>query len=199
MASCCNHASLFGHLRAALFVVGLLLLLSSPTPSQTKPNTSPSPPPPGSEPRSRDDKDDKNDPFHDFGSPEREMRARQALKEEKKQYDENVARAREASELASQLVKSYEAKENFNSEDTKKFEKLEKLTKRIRSEAGGSDTDPDVKDIPGVMETAVKRVAELADDLRKLVEKTPRHVISAAVIDQANKLLGLLQRVRFWR
>jgi hypothetical protein len=199
MASCCNHASLFGHLRPALFIAGLLLLFSSPTPSQTKPNTSPSPPPPGSEPRSRDDKDDKNDPFHDFGSPETEMRARQELKEEKKQYDENVARAREASELATQLVKSYEAKKIFNSEDSKKFERLEKLTKRIRSEAGGSDTDPDMKDIPGVMETAVKRVAELADDLRKLVEKTPRHVISAAVIDQANKLLGLLQRVRFWR
>lgn len=127
------------------------------------------------------------------------MRARQALKAEKKEYDENVARAREASELASELLKTYEAKKIFNSEDTKKFEKLEKLTKRIRTEAGGSDTDPDLKDIPGLMETAVKRVAELADDLSKMVEKTPRHVISAAVIDQANKLLGLLQRVRFGR
>jgi hypothetical protein len=39
----------------------------------------------------------------------------------------------------------------------------------------------------------------MTDDLRKLVEKTPRHVISAAVIDQANKLLGLLQYVRFAR
>jgi hypothetical protein len=199
MASLCNHASLFGYLRAVLFVAALLLLLSSPTPSQTKPNTSNPTPPPSSEPRSKEDQDDKNDPFHDFGSPEREMRARRELKEEKKQYDENLARARETSELASDLVKTYEAKKVFNSEDSKKFEKLEKLTKRIRSEAGGSDTDPDVKDIPGVMETAVKRVAELADDLRKMVEKTPRHVISAGVIDQANKLLGLLQRVRFWR
>lgn len=198
MASRCNHASLFGYLRAVLFVAGLLLLLSSPAPSQTKPKTSPPSPPPRSEPLSTNsDKDDS--PFHDFGSPEREMRARQELKAEKKQYDENVARAREASELASELVKTYEAKKIFNSEDSKKFERLEKLTKRIRNEAGGSDTDPDVTDIPGVMETAVKRVAELADDLRKMVEKTPRHVISAAVIDQANKLLGLLQRVRFWR
>ncbi len=124
------------------------------------------------------------------------MRDRQKLKEEKKQYDENVARARDASELASQLVKAYEAKKAFNSEDGKKFERLEKLTKRIRNEAGGSDTVPEVKDIPGVMDAAVKQVAELADEMRKLVEKTPRHVISAAVIDQANKLLGLLQHVR---
>lgn len=199
MASLSHHPSLFAHLRAILFVAGLLLLFPSLTPSQTKPNTSNPTPPPISEPRSKEDPDDKSDPFHDFGSPEREMRKRAELKEEKKQYDENLARAREASELASDIVKTYEAKKVFNSEDGKKFEKLEKLTKRIRNEAGGSDTDPDVKDLPGVMEAAVKRVAELADDLRKMVEKTPRHVISAGVIDQANKLLGLLQRVRFWR
>ena len=124
------------------------------------------------------------------------MHARQILKAEKKQYDENVARAREAAQLATHLVETYEAKKAFSSDDGKKLERLERLTKRIRNEAGGSDTDPDVKDIPAVMEAAVKRVAELADDLRKLVENTPRHVISASVIDQANKLLGLIQHVR---
>jgi hypothetical protein len=185
-----------------LFATSLLLFVSASALSQTKPGNVPASPspPPSSEPRSTNsDKDDKNDPFHDFGSPENEMRARQALKVEKKQYDENVARAREASDLASELVKDYEAKKTFNSEDAKKFERLEKLAKRIRNEAGGSDCEPDGKDIPGVMEAAVKKVAEMADDLRKMVEKTPRHVISAAVIDQANKLLGLLQHVRFAR
>ena len=73
---------------------------------------------------------------------------------------------------------------------------LEKLTKRVRNEAGGSDTEADVKDIPADTGAAVKRVAEMAEDLRKLVEKTPRHVISAAVIEQANKLIGIIQYVR---
>ncbi len=132
----------------------------------------------------------------DFGSPEIEMRARNALKAEKKQYDENLARAREASQLATQLVEAYKAKQVFGPEDSKKLERLEKLTRKIRNEAGGSETDADVKDIPTPMESAVKCTAELADDLRKLVEKTPRHVISASVIDQANKLLGLIQHLR---
>jgi len=132
----------------------------------------------------------------DFGSPELEMRARNALKAEKKQYDENLARAREASQIATQLVESYKAKQVFGPEDSKKLERLEKLTKKIRNEAGGSETDADAKDIPTPMESAVKCTAELADDLRKLVEKTPRHVISASVIDQANKLLGVIQHLR---
>jgi DNA repair ATPase RecN len=173
-----------------LFALTLLLLGAASANSQTRPT----PPPPSDPPAINPTKTDSSSP--DFGSPESEMRARLTLKAEKKQYDENVARAREASQLATQLVEAYEAKKVFNSDDGKKLERLEKLTKRIRNEAGGSETDPDVKDIPTVIEAAVKQVAEVADELRKLVEKTPRHVISASVIDQANKLLGLIEHVR---
>ena len=118
------------------------------------------------------------------------------IKAEKKGYDENVARAREVSDLATQLRETYEVSKAFKSEDYKKLERLEKLTKRIRNEAGGSDSDVEIKDMPVSMELAVKRVVDLADELRKLVEKTPRHVVSAAVIDQANRLIGLIQHVR---
>ena len=187
-----NQARPFRYLRAILFALSLLLLGFVGAHGQPRGSTLPPPPPePTSNNSTRPDP-----PQPDFGSPESEMHARLVLKAEKKQYDENVARAREASELATQLVDAYEAKKVFNSEDGKKLERLEKLTKRIRNEAGGSETEPDAKDIPSALEAAVKQVAERADDLRKLVEKTPRHVISASVIDEANKLLGLIQHVR---
>lgn len=194
MASRSNQAPPFNHFRPLLFAVTLLLLASPSSYGQDKPTAKPMPTePPSAEPN-------KSDPsLTVFGSPESEMRARSALKAEKKQYDENVARAREGSQLANQVVEAYEAKKMLGSEDGKKLERLEKLTKKIRNEAGGSETDPDVKDIPEVMAAAVKRVAELADGLRTLVEKTPRHVISASVIDQANKLLGLIQHVKTGR
>jgi len=131
-----------------------------------------------------------------FGSPENEMRSKLLLKAEKKQYDENVARAREVSQLGSQVQESFAAKKLFASDEGKKLERLEKLTRRIRNEAGGSESDAEVKDIPGEIEAAVKRLADVAEELYKLVEKTPRHVVSAAVIDQANKLIGLVQRLR---
>jgi len=70
-----------------------------------------------------------------------------------------------------------------------------KLTRRIRNEAGGTETDVDIEASP-VIETAMKSVADNAEELRKEVEKTPRHVISTTVIDQANKLIGLIQHVR---
>ena len=50
--------------------------------------------------------------------------------------------------------------------------------------------------MPGSMEAAVKRVAEMADDLCKEVEKTPRRIVSASIIDRANRLIGVIQFVR---
>ncbi len=186
----CNQARYFSYLRATLIALVFLFLGSSATTGQTRPSPLPTPEPPPVNPTKSDSS------LPDFGSPESEMRARNILKAEKKQYDENVARAREASQLATELVDAFAKSKAFTSADGKKLERLEKLTKKIRNEAGGSETDPDVKDIPVALETAIKQVGELADDLRKLVENTPRHVISASVIDQANKLLGLIEHLR---
>jgi len=171
------------------FAAVLLLAGSAPLYGQTRPAPPPPPPP--------DDKvfRDKDDLGSDIGSHESEMRAKLALSRDKKLYDENLARARDTAEIASQLLESYRAKKSFSSEDQKKLERIEKLTRRIRNEAGGTETDVEIEASP-VIETAVKHIAEMAEDLKKEVEKTPRHVISTAVIDQANKLIGLIQHVR---
>ncbi len=183
-------------LSGAIAFAAFLLFGSSPVYSQT---TSPRPPP--RDGRSSTDRPSKHDNDNDdlgsdIGSHEREMRAKLALRDEKKKYDENVARAKEAAEIATQLLESYQTRKAFNSEDNKKLERMEKLTRRIRNEAGGTETASELKEIPAVVESAVKLLAEAADDLRKEVEKTPRHVVSAAVIDQANKLISLTQFVR---
>lgn len=193
MASRNNHAKPFPFLRPFLFTVTVVLFVSPLAYSQAKPTATPPPP----EPPSLQNKSDSTTP--PFGSPESEMRARNALKAEKKEYDENVARAREISELGHQIAKAFEARQTLGADEGKKLERLEKLTRKIRNEAGGSETSPDGKDIPAVIAAAVKQVEEAADELRNLVEKTPRHVISASVIDQANKLLGLIQHVKLNR
>jgi len=158
-----------------------------------RPLPSSSPVPPS---QVQDPDKDKDDGLRDFGNPEAEMRAKLMIKAERKDYEENVARAREVSELAAQVLQSYQSTKTVDPNDHKKLERLEKLTKRIRNEAGGSDSDADVKNLPNRMDEAIKCLADSADGLKKLVEKTPRHVVSAAVIDQANKLIGLVQYVR---
>lgn len=132
----------------------------------------------------------------DFSTREHDTRTRLILKEEKKNYEEHVARAKEARQIASDLKAVYETRNLFSAEEQKKWERLEKLTRRIRNEAGGSEGPTDPRDVPASMDAAVIRIAEMADELCKEVEKTPRRVVSASVIEQANRLIVVIQFVR---
>src|SRR5467141_1529660 len=83
-----------------LMLAPLLFVLVTCSYAQSLARPSPTPPDPTAIPK--DDSSNTN-----FGSPENEMRAKLILKEEKKRYDEHVARAREVSEIATQLVQNY--------------------------------------------------------------------------------------------
>ena len=140
--------------------------------------------------------DDKRNDGIDFGNRETDARTRLILKKEKKDYEEHVERAQEARDLAAELQKTYEIAHSFNAADYKKLERLEKLTRRIRNEVGGSQTDADPKELPRTHDEAVSLLADMAKELCDEVEKTPRRVVSTSIIDQANKLIALIQYVR---
>ena len=78
------------------------------------------------------------------------------------------------------MQKTYEIAHSFNAADYKKLERLEKLTRRIRNEVGGSQTDADPKELPRTKAEAVPLLADMAKELCEEVEKTPRRVVSAA-------------------
>lgn len=130
-----------------------------------------------------------------LNDPMEEMRSRIALKAEQKEYDTNVARAREVSELGIQVLDAFRVNKTISPEETKKLERIEKLTKKIRDDAGGQDREDQDLELPNTLETAVKKVADLTGEMRKDVEKTPRKVVSAVVIDRANNLIGLIRYV----
>jgi hypothetical protein len=132
----------------------------------------------------------------DFGSRENDARTRLALKADKKAYQEHLARAKEAAELALELEKAYELAHLFNAADRKKLERVEKLVRRVRNEVGGSQTDADPKDLPRTTDQAIPLMVEMTKALHEEVERTPRRVISASIIEQANKLIALIQYLR---
>ena len=174
-----------------LEVISFVFVCSIVVYAQTKP-------PPNSKP---DDpmnagKGNSSDDGPALGPMEEEMRAKRAIKFAEKEYHENLDRAREVAQLGTQVRDSYKQSKAIGRDDLKKLERLEKLTKRIRSEAGGSDEDISPGDVPNELEPAISRLAEVAESLRKVVEKTPRQVISAAVIEQANVILQLVRFAR---
>jgi hypothetical protein len=131
-----------------------------------------------------------------FTAIEEEMRAKRAIKFAEKEYQENLDRARDLSLLGASIVASFKQKNELDREDVRKLEKVEKLAKGIRRAAGGSEDDVEMEKPPRDLAAAVDMLGELSKSLKEKVEKTPKHVISAGVIDEANVLLELIRIVR---
>ena len=172
-----------------LVVAGVFLCASVAYPQSGSAIT----PPPAAQPPSSQSPEDKRDNDIDFGSRESDTRVRLIIKAEKKAYEEHLARAKEAKQLADQVKEAYEQKHALSPEDQKKLERLEKLARRIRNDVGGSESDNDPRDLPTSRDQAMDSIARMAGELCDQVEKTPRRVVSASIIDQANKLISVIQ------
>lgn len=159
--------------------------------AQTKP-----PPPTQDPPRPEKVSASGDDDAPLLGPMEEEMRAKRAIKLADKEYQDNLARAREATQLSSQLRDTFKEKKSLSREDSKKLERLEKLEKRIRSEAGGSGEEAVPDQSPMDLGAALVRMAELTASLEKSLAKTSRKVVSAGVIEKANVILELIKFAR---
>jgi hypothetical protein len=124
------------------------------------------------------------------------MRAKRAIKLAEKEHDENLKRAREISQIGKELQADLKNKSSLDRASLKKIERLEKLTKKIRGEAGGEEEEVDIVNRPSDLPSALTQIAETSDSLSRNVQETPRQVVSASVIGNANVLLELIKMLR---
>ena len=177
----CGHFIFFA---CALIVISVTLVAAqTPIPRATPPPSRPDNP--------SADKDDP--PLTSF---EEEIRAKRAIKMAEKDHQENVNRAKEVADIAKDLRACLKDKTTIDRDSAKKIERLEKLTKKIRNEAGGQDEEVKIVDRPTDITGAVNQIAESAEALSKTVQSTPRQVVSASVIGNANVLLELIKMLR---
>lgn len=127
---------------------------------------------------------------------EYEMRAKRAIKYAEKEHQENLTRAREASELGNAVAAAFKQNRSLGSADLKKLVKLEKITKKIRNEAGASDDEFKLERKPEDLAEAVESMAKVSSSLSEKILKTPRRVVSTAIIEETNVLLELIRIVR---
>lgn len=137
-----------------------------------------------------------NEEQHPPNSIEEEMRAKRAIRYAESAHKETLERARELSLLGGKLAHSFVTKNSLDRDDFKNLDRLEKLAKQLRNKVGGSESEKPLENRPADLKSAVTRLSETADCLAKLVEKTPRRVVSASVIDEANVVLQLIEVVR---
>lgn len=178
------------HACARFIILGCVLFTLSAriTAAQFMQEKTPLPPRPESPSRDRD-----QTPLSNL---EEELRAKRAIKMAEKDHEQNLDRAKEISDLAKQLQANLKEKSSIDRESLKKLSRLEKLTKKIRSESGGQDEEVKIVDRPTTLAGAVAQVADSAEALSKAVQDTPRQVVSASVIGKANVLLELIKLLR---
>lgn len=134
-----------------------------------------------------------------FGSPTEEMLHRAEIRREEEMHKEMVERADEAVQIGGELLASFKKNNSLTRDDVKRLEKLEKLARKIRGGAGGSDDEEGLSDPPGQMESAVTRLAKLTGDLKESVAKTSRLVISGNVIRRSNEMIELIRHIRAFK
>ena len=127
---------------------------------------------------------------------EEELKAKQAIKYAEKGHKENLDRAKEIADIGKDLKAAAKDAPLLSNESEKKLERLEKLTRKIRGEAGGDDQEIKIPDRPSDVPTTMCRIGEAAETLAKDVQNTPRQVVSASVIEKANVLLELIKIVQ---
>lgn len=127
---------------------------------------------------------------------EEEIRAKREIKLAEKEHEENLKRAREIDQLGKELQEGLKGKNKLDRSFIKKIERLEKLTKKVRGEMGGEDEEVDIINRPTDIASAAERIAEASESLSKNVINTPRQVVSASVIGNANVLLELIKLIR---
>ena len=126
---------------------------------------------------------------------EEEIRAKRELRIAEKDYQENLNRAKEIGDIGKEF-KDFKESTSLDRDCVKKIERLEKLTKKVRSEAGGDDEEITITPRPTDLTSAMKQISEASANLSKEVQNTPRRVVSASVISNANVLLELIRLAR---
>jgi hypothetical protein len=182
-----SRIKLVANFARAVAIVGLVVFSHAPSPAQTAQQATPIIP---------SDKDKDKIEGDTPAAMEAEMRAKRAIKVAEKEYQQNVDRARDLSVLGQEVNTAFTQKTHLGRDEIKKLEKAEKLAKAIRNAAGGSEADNEMDQPPKDLAAALSMFAEVAESLKKNVEKTPKHVVSAAVIDEANVLLEVTRIVR---
>ncbi len=139
----------------------------------------------------RSDRDDSP-----LGDPAREVMERSIIARSVADHRENIERAEENARLGAQLRARFANNHPFGREEIRQLERMESLSRRIRSASGGSSVSISLENEPREMADAIAQLAERSDRLKEAVERTPRRVISMTIIEQVNELLAVINRVR---
>ena len=146
--------------------------------------------------RERSPKDRSKDSDQDLSLPE-EMRIRLAIERADNEYRKTLEDAEKLNDLSTEVAKVYRERGNLSPEEMKKVGTIEKLAKRILSQAGGDEVDDKTaKAEQKSLADACDQLTSAAAKIRDSMKMQTRFVVSATVIASSNEVINLAQFIR---
>jgi hypothetical protein len=130
----------------------------------------------------------------DLNMPE-EMRVRLAIERANNEYRKILEDADRLNELSTEIAKGYHEHGQLNPDELKKLSAIEKLAKRLLSQAGGDQVD-DNSTGQKTMDETVDRMSTAAATVQKTLKEQTRFVVSATAISNLNDVINLVQSMR---
>ena len=126
-----------------------------------------------------------------------EMRIKMEIARADEEYKKTLEDADKLSLLSTEVTHAFHGAGKLAGDDLKKLGTIEKLAKRILSQAGGDevgDGSADLQTKP--LNDALDQMSAAADRVQKCIKEQTRFVVSATVISNANEIIHLAQHIR---
>jgi len=168
--------------------IAFVLLAATSAAAQTPTKRPAVPPPPVSFP---DGREQERSQMPD------DMRIRMEIARADADYKKTLDDADKLSTLSIEVARVFHDTGKLAGEDLKKVGTIEKLAKRILSQAGGDEVDDRTNDFQSKpLNDTVEQMSAAADKVQKCIKEQTRFVVSATVISNANEIIHLAQHIR---
>lgn len=139
-------------------------------------------------------------PKDDVPQPVLEQLARKKSDEERREFKELIDNAATASVLATEIRDGFARNGRLSGDDLRRIDKLERITRQIRGDLGGSDDSVSENESspepPKTLGDAVKELSETAATMSAEVSRCTRYSVSVRSIELSNRVLDLVSIIR---
>lgn len=126
-----------------------------------------------------------------------EMRIKMEIARADEEYKKTLEDADKLSMLSGEVTRAFQGAGKLAGDDLKKLGSIEKLAKRILSQAGGDEVGDRSEDLQSKpLNDALDQLSAAADRVQKCIKEQTRFVVSATVISNANDIIHLSQHIR---
>lgn len=145
-------------------------------------------------PRSKPAGSPTDPPEQDLSMPD-EMRVRMAIERANSEYRKTLEDAEKLNELSIEVAKGYHERGQLSADELKKVGTIEKLAKRLLTQAGGDQVDDRAPEQKSMADT-IDRMSAAAATVQKTLKEQTRFVVSATAIANLNDVIHLAQFIR---